>query len=319
MSSDYIDRLRHELLRAGASTQPARRRPARFRRALPTLVTAGAVAAVAAALMLTWPAVGPDQQPAEQGADVTYRVEPAGAAETTAEVMRQRLDDAGVADASVAVAGDSLTVTAPPAASEAVAALTAPGRVGFYDWERSVLGPGGRPAPADPDTTGGEDAGRGAAVTRAEAEARAAAAPDGRVVRSEDGEGWFALGGAPALTEADIARAEPSVDPAIDEPIVVTDFTPRGQAAFSELTRDVARRGARLAEPGAGLEANHHLAIVVDGRIVSVPFISFRDVPDGIDGARGAQIVSNLTEESARWMASVIDSGPLPGTLTSGG
>ena len=33
MSSDYIDRLRHELLRAGASTQPARRRPARFRRA----------------------------------------------------------------------------------------------------------------------------------------------------------------------------------------------------------------------------------------------------------------------------------------------
>ena len=319
MSSDYIDRLRHELLRAGASTQPLRPRPARLRRALPTLVTAGAVAVVAAALMLTWPAVGPDEQPAEPGADVTYRVEPAGAAGPTRQLLLERLDAAGVADASVTVAGDRLTVTAPPAASEAVAALAAPGRVAFYDWERSVLGPGGRPAPTDPETTGGQDAGRGAAVTRAEAEARAAAAPDGRVVRAEDGEGWFALGGAPALTEADIARAQPSVDPAVDEPIVITDFTPRGQAAFSELTREVARRGARLAEPGAGIEASQHLAIVLDDRIVNVPFIDFRAAPDGIDGARGAQIVGNLTGETARWMASVIDSGPLPATLTDGG
>jgi hypothetical protein len=36
MSSDYIDRLRHELLRAGATTQTLRH-PVRLRRALPSL------------------------------------------------------------------------------------------------------------------------------------------------------------------------------------------------------------------------------------------------------------------------------------------
>jgi preprotein translocase subunit SecD len=321
MSSDYIDRLRHELLRAGASTQPARHRPARLKRALPALVTAGAVALVAAALLLTWPAVRTDDrpvEPAEPGAGQIYRVEPSGAAEQTAQVLRERLAAAGVAGA-VTVAGDGLTITAPPAAQEAVTALTQPGRVGFYDWEGRVLGPGGRPAPTDPETTGNPDAGRGAAVTKAEAEARAAAVPDGRVVRAENGDGWFALGGAPALTDADIAGAESMVIQATDHPIVVVELTPRGQDAFADLTRELAHRGANLAEPGSGLEASQHLAIVIDGRIVAVPFIDFRVAPDGIDGADGAQISGNLTEETARQMASIIDSGPLPGALTSTG
>jgi preprotein translocase subunit SecD len=60
-------------------------------------------------------------------------------------------------------------------------------------------------------------------------------------VRAESGDGWFALGGEPALTDADIA------------------------------------------------------------------------------GAEDAQISGNLTEETARQTASILDSGPLPGMLTSTG
>jgi preprotein translocase subunit SecD len=319
MSSDYIDRLRHELLRAGASAQPRWYRPARLRRALPALVTAGAVALVAAALLVTWPAVRTDERPVEPpdpGAGQTFRVEPSGAAEQTAQVMRERLAAAGVAGADVAVAGDRLTITAPPAARESVTALTQPGHVGFYDWERSVLGPGGKPAPTDPETTGNPDAGRSAAVTKAEAAARAAAAPNGRVVRAENGSGWFALGGEPALTDTDIDQAKSMVVQATAHPIVVVELTPRGQDAFAELTRELAHRGANLAEPGSDFEASQHLAIVIDDRIVAVPFIDYRVAPDGIDGADGAQISGNLTETTARQMASILDSGPLPGTLS---
>ena len=320
MSSDYIDRLRHELLRAGASTQPQRRRPARLKRALPTLATAGAVALVGLALLLTWPGVQSDERPVEPAdgtAQMTYGVEPSGAADQTAQVLRERFAAAGVDGADVTVSGGSLTITAAPGAREAVTALTQPGRVAFYDRERSVLGPRGEPALEDPSTTGGPDAGRGAAVTKAEAETRAAAAPGGRVVRAENGDGWFALGGEPPLTDTDIAGADSMVIQATQHPIVVVELTADGQAAFTELTREVAQRGARLAGPGSGIEATQHLAIVIDDQIVAVPFIDFRLAPNGIDGSEGAQISGNLTEETARWMAGVLDSGPLPGALTN--
>jgi preprotein translocase subunit SecD len=315
MSSDYIDRLRHELLRAGASTQTERRQ-ARARRALRPLAAAvpiAAVALVALALVLAWPGDRGDERPAEpaKGAGITYRVEPADAAEQTAQVLRERLAAAGIEGAEVSVAGARLTIAAPAADRAAVAALTQPGRVAFYDWEGSVLGPDGKPAPRDPSVTGGVDAGRGAAVSRSEAESRG-----GRVVRAEDGSGWFALGGEPALTDADIARAIPSTDPAIEEPIVALEFTATGQSAFTELTRELAHRGARLAAPGSGLEAVQHLAIVIDDRTVSVPFIDFRVAPEGIDGAVGAQIQGGLTPETARQTAAVLDTGPLPGELT---
>jgi hypothetical protein len=84
-------------------------------------------------------------------------------------------------------------------------------RIAFYDGEASVLGPGGEPAPRDPSVTGAPDAERAAAVTRAEAEARAARQPGALVGRAEHGSGWFALGGESALTDAAVAGAEPLV------------------------------------------------------------------------------------------------------------
>ena len=66
----------------------------------------------------------------------------------------------------------------------------------------------------------------------------------------------------------------------------MVDLTARGQTAFADLTRELARRGTARAAAGADdLEAMQHFAIVIDDRIVSVPFINFRVAPNGIDGA----------------------------------
>ena len=260
MSSDYIDRLRHELLRAGASSR-RERRSARVKRALrplPAVAAAAAVALVAVALVLALARESQRRAPGRSrpatASRCTFRVEPSGAAaaERTAQVMRERLAAAGVDDARVSVSSPGgLTVTAPAADREAVTALAQRGQVAFYDWERSVLGPDGAPAPADPSVTGGPDAGAAGALTKAEAEARASRSPGGRVVAREAGrsDGWFALGGEPALTDADIAGAEPAVDRTTQEPAVMVELTAGGHAAFADLTRDLARRGAERAAP----------------------------------------------------------------------
>jgi preprotein translocase subunit SecD len=309
MNSDYIPRLRQELLRAGAR-QPARRRP-RVGTALRPVAFAAAVAALAAALVLALPDGPGEEQPATTGETVllSYRLDPTGAATAreAAAVMRTRLVAADIDGAQVTVVSDArLTITAPASARADVDALTAPGRVAFYDWERSVLGPDGRPAPGDPGVTGGEDAGHSPALSKDEADALAAQAPGSRAVRAFRSDGWFVLGGAPALTEADIA----SVSVAAEElPTVAVEFNPRGQEAFTELTREVARRGSP--EP----ENWQHFAIVVDDRIVSVPYIHPVIVPDGIDGSEGAYITGDLTPQDVRRMAAILTGGPLPVAL----
>jgi preprotein translocase subunit SecD len=300
MSSDYIARLRSELLRAGASEQP-RWRPARVARGLRPLAVTAVAALVAVAVVLALADGGNDETAVDQAAGslrLTYRVE--GPVAATADVMRERLSAAGVdgADVSVSATG-SLTISAPADARADVTALEQTGRLAFYDWERSVLGPVGEPAP------------------KAEAEARAARSPGARVVRAENAapDAWFALGGRPALTDADIASAEPGVDEST-RPVVTIEFTDSGKVAFGELTRGVAQRGSERAAPGEDpIEAAQHFAIVLDDRIVSTPFIDFRESPDGIHGADGAMIEAGLTPETARRMAAILSSGPLPGKL----
>ena len=66
---------------------------------------------------------------------------------------------------------------------------------------------------------------------------------------------------------------------------------------------------------GDELEASQHFAIVIDDRIVSLPFIGFREAPDGIDGSAGTQIAGGLTPETARLTAAILGTGPLPAAL----
>jgi preprotein translocase subunit SecD len=312
MSSDYIPRLRSELLRAGA-TQPSRLRRPHPARALRPLAAAAAVALVVVAVVLAFP--HGSESPNESAAntvELSYRVDPSDSA-SAARVMRERLEAAGVRGARVSASGGTLAITAPASARADVAALTAPGRFALYDWEASVLGPRGVPAPGDAKVTGGQDAGHASAISKAEAAARG-----GQVVRALGGasDGWFALGGTPALTNADLARVRADVfDVRTGDPIVAIDLTTDGGKKFTELTRRIAERGAAKATAGSGLEAAQHFAIVVDDRIASVPFIDFRQNPDGIDGASGIQISGDLTRESARQLAALLSAGPLPASF----
>ena len=311
MSSDYIPRLRRELLRAGATTPSRFARPAR---ALRPLVAVAAIALVAVAVVLALPR---GERPIETSAGtlhLSYRGEPSASA-ATARIMNDRLAAAGVRGAGVSAgAGGSVALTVPASARADVAALVHSGRLAIYDWERSVLGPRGDPAPHDATVTGGQDAGRSAETTEAVAEGRAQRSPGGRAVRamSQAGDGWFALGGPPALINADIRRARADVDPATKEPIVVLDLTADGRKAFASLTRELAHRGAAN---GGGLDAAQHFAIVVDDRIMSVPFIDSRREPDGIGGSAGVQISGGLTPETARRLAALLSAGPLAADL----
>jgi preprotein translocase subunit SecD len=226
---------------------------------------------------------------------------------------------AGVENARVSVTSASLTVTAPPEAGEALALLTRRGRVALYDWERSVVGPDGRPAPADERVTGGSAAGSARSLTKAQADARAARADRGRPVHAGDGR-WFVLAGAPSLTNADIESAEAATAMTTNAPVVALLFTKRGRAKFTALTRRLARRGSARVLPGtAAVEANQHFAFVLDDQLLSVPYIDFVADPNGIDGSTGAQIEGGLASEAARQIAAMVTTGPLPAELVPGG
>jgi preprotein translocase subunit SecD len=304
MNSDYIPRLRSELLRAGATKQ-TRWRAARVARGLRPVAVAAAVTVLAVAGVLALSDGGGDETPVGSGDTLrlTYRTEPSGtpATEQAARVMRARLAAAGVTDARVSAAATGLSITVPATARAEMAALGQTGRLSIYDWERSVLGPRGTDA-----------------VSKAEAESRAAGRPGARVLRAPSvaPDGWFALGGDPALTNADVDRASAATDPQTLEPVVAIEFTASGRAAFEALTRDLARRGEEQAAGGpGGLEAAQHFAIVLDDRVVAVPFIDFRQAPDGIDGAAGTHISGGLTPVSARRVAALLSAGPLDAKL----
>ncbi len=317
MSSDYIPRLRHELLRAGAAAERRRVRP--LPRALPArlLAVAATVAALAVAVGLVSLSGGSDETAFDpSGGDVrlTFRVEPAGgdAAAQTARMIRSRFAAAGVAGSNVSItSGDDLRITAPASAKESVTALVEPGRLAIQDWEPSLLGPGGAP---DESSAGGDPLAAG--VTRAEARRRAAARPGGRVVQDVSTGAWFALAGDPALTEADVANAKATMSGSSPEPVVEIEFTDRGAAAFSRLTGDVARRGTERARDGSGgIEGYQHFAIVLDGRILALPFVDHVEARNGLDGSAGTRIQGALTEDTARNLAAVLSTGPLPAAL----
>jgi preprotein translocase subunit SecD len=120
--SDYIERLRAELLRAEATT------PRRARVAWRPLAVAAALALLIAAVVTLWPSRTDEVEVA--GTTTTYRV--VGDAERIAEVMRARL--AGQ-DARVELSHGTLFITAPVD----VAPYTRPGKLGVYDFEASRL------------------------------------------------------------------------------------------------------------------------------------------------------------------------------------
>jgi SecD/SecF fusion protein len=249
----------------------------------------------------------------------------------TVEILGRRLADRGIAGATVARSGsERIAVELPDrrTADRVKLGLSAPGRLALYDWERNVLGADGRPHPADNDVTGGTIAGDPGAgsLTRSVA-TRIAAAHDGVLVRPEPQpasagatsaarDAFFVLADRPALRGSDLVNPQQELDATTDEPTVTFDFTPAGAKRWRTVTRVIARRGAARVRPGvAPTEAAQHFAIVLDGTLLSVPYIDPQQNPDGIDPADGTQIVGGFTVATARDLAALLKSGPLPVVL----
>lgn len=54
---------------------------------------------------------------------------------------------------------------------------------------------------------------------------------------------------------------------------------------------------------------------MLDDRIMSTPYVNWRDAPNGIDGAQGAFMSGLSSPEQARLTAALLRAGPLPGAL----
>ena len=119
----------------------------------------------------------------------------------------------------------------------------------------------------------------------------------------------------PGLSGTDIKNPEQNFDQrGGNEPIVTFDFSDKGQKAFQQITSQVAQRGADNANPlnPDPTASSHHFAIALDNELVSIPFINYRENPDGIDGSTGAQISGGFTITSAQDLAKVLKTGALP-------
>src|ERR671934_2566672 len=82
----------------------------------------------------------------------------------TLDIMRERVDQLGVAEPEIQRSGpDQIDVSLPDVknADEAASQVGTTAQLWFYDWEGSVLGPNCKPAPSNAQVTGGQAAGTG--------------------------------------------------------------------------------------------------------------------------------------------------------------
>jgi SecD/SecF fusion protein len=127
---------------------------------------------------------------------------------------------------------------------------------------------------------------------------------------------WFVVRDNPELKGTDLKNPKQNYDPQTQVPIVTFDFTDKGRTAFHNVTKRLAQRGQLKQIPGQPVENSFQtFAIVLDQKVVSRPFIDYRENPDGIDGRTGAQISGGFSLSQAQDLADVLKTGALPITL----
>src|SRR3954453_19811031 len=103
------------------------------------------------------------------------------AIQRTLDIMRERVDQLGVSEPEIQRSGsDQIDVSLPDVqnADEAASQVGTTAQMYFYDWEPNVLDANCKPAPSDPNVTGGQAAGGGTgAVDQFTAVSRASKCP----------------------------------------------------------------------------------------------------------------------------------------------
>jgi SecD/SecF fusion protein len=127
---------------------------------------------------------------------------------------------------------------------------------------------------------------------------------------------YFVLNDNPALNGTEIKNPEQNSDQGAGgtgAPIVTFEFTDKGRKKWENVTREIAQRGLSFQVPGQPPDASfQHFAAVLDDAIITAPFISYIDNPDGIDGRQGSQIEGGFTISSAQDLAQLLKTGALP-------
>jgi SecD/SecF fusion protein len=142
--------------------------------------------------------------------------------------------------------------------------------------------------------------------------------PEGKGLTAKGTDQYYVLRDNVALKGTDIKNPEQSFDQGAGgsgQPIVTFDFTSEGRKIWQDVTRKIAQRGQEALNPALGITpdlARQHFAIVLDNRLISVPYIDFQQNPDGIDARNGSQIQGGFTIQSAQELANLLKTGALP-------
>src|SRR3954452_7238671 len=127
---------------------------------------------------------------------------------------------------------------------------------------------------------------------------------------------YFILKDDPALRGTDIKNPEQNTDSGAGgtgQPNVTFDFTDTGRKKWQTTTRAIAQRGSSKLLPGVDPRSvADHFAIVLDNKLISVPYIDPQQNPDGIDGSNGSEISGGFTIKSAQNLANLLKTGALP-------
>jgi SecD/SecF fusion protein len=127
---------------------------------------------------------------------------------------------------------------------------------------------------------------------------------------------YYILKDDPALLGRDIKDPQQNIDNGpggTGQPDVTFSFTDAGRDKWQKTTRAIAQRGQAALLPGVDpRNVANHFAIVLDNKLISVPYIDPQQNPDGIDGSNGSQISGNFTIKSAQRLANLIKTGALP-------
>jgi SecD/SecF fusion protein len=106
--------------------------------------------------------------------------------------------------------------------------------------------------------------------------------------------------------ELSLSGTREDFDPTSGAPIVLMQFTGKGNKAFHNVTKNEAVRGSIS-------HVQQHFAIVLDNEIRSFPSIDYTQYPGGIDPAGGgAQITGMASSNEAKNLALVLQTGALP-------
>ncbi|MBV9362636.1 MAG: protein translocase subunit SecD [Solirubrobacterales bacterium] len=121
---------------------------------------------------------------------------------------------------------------------------------------------------------------------------------------------FFVLKDNIALRGNDVTNPQQSTDSNSGAPNVAFGFSSKGKSAFQNVTAQIARRGSLVS--GLGQSYNQHFAVALDNLLITVPYIDYKQYPDGINGDNGAEISGNFSISSAQDLANELRLGALP-------